>query len=80
MFKKRLHELGWDERGYSFHSLRHAHALHYYQSGADLFQVQQRLRHRSISSTLIYVQLDARLKERKHIENPFDDPDFPQYL
>ena len=80
MFKNRLHELGWEKRGYSFHSLRHAHALHYYQSGADLFQVQQRLRHRSISSTLIYVQLDARLKERKHIENPFDDPDFPQYL
>jgi site-specific recombinase XerD len=80
MFKSRLHELGWEERGYSFHSLRHAHALHYYQSGADLFQVQQRLRHRSISSTLIYVQLDARLRERKYIENPFDDPDFPQYL
>ena len=80
MFKNRLHELGWEKRGYSFHSLRHAHALHYYQSGADLFQVQQRLRHRSISSTLIYVQLDARLRERKHIENPFDDPDFPQYL
>ena len=70
----RLQELGWENRGYTFHSLRHAHALHYYQAGADLFQVQQRLRHRSISSTLIYVQLDARLKERRHIENPFDDP------
>lgn len=80
MLRNRLCELGWQERGYSFHSLRHAHALHYYQSGADLFQVQQRLRHRSISSTLIYVQLDARLKERKYIENPFDDPGFPQYL
>lgn len=51
---------------------RHAQALHYYQSGADLFQVQQRLRHRTITSTLIYVQLDAKLKERRHIENPFD--------
>ena len=40
----------------------------------------QRLRHRSIDSTLIYVRLDARLKERKHIENPFDDPAFPEYL
>ena len=76
VFKKRIRELGWESRGYSFHSLRHAQALHYYQSGADLFQVQQRLRHRTITSTLIYVQLDAKLKERRHIENPFDAKNF----
>ena len=79
VFKDRLSELGWESRGYTFHSLRHAHALHYYQAGADLFQVQQRLRHRSITSTLIYVQLDAKLRERSHIENPFDDPAYPGY-
>ena len=77
ILKNRLHELGWDSRGYSFHSLRHAQALHYYQAGADLFQVQQRLRHRSITSTLVYVRLDAVLKERKAIANPFDDPSYP---
>ena len=76
VFKKRIRELGWESRGYSFHCLRHAQALHYYQSGADLFQVQQRLRHRTITSTLIYVQLDAKLKERRHIENPFDAENF----
>lgn len=74
ILKHRLQDLGWKERGYTFHSLRHAQALHYYQAGADLFQVQQRLRHCSITSTLIYVRLDAKLKERSHIENPFDDP------
>ena len=79
VFKDRLAELGWESRGYTFHSLRHAHALNYYQAGADLFQVQQRLRHRSISSTLIYVQLDAKLRERRHIENPFDDPSYPGF-
>lgn len=78
VFKKRLKELGWESRGYTFHSLRHAHALHYYQAGADLFQVQQRLRHRTIASTLIYVRLDARLRERRNIENPFDDPAYPE--
>ena len=77
VFKDRLAELGWESRGYTFHSLRHAAALHYYQAGADLFQVQQRLRHRSITSTLVYVQLDAKLRERRHIENPFDDPAYP---
>ena len=76
VFRKRIQELGWESRGYSFHSLRHAQALHYYQSGADLFQVQQRLRHRTITSTLIYVQLDAKLKERRYIENPFDAKNF----
>ena len=72
VFKNRIQELKWESRGYTFHSLRHAHALHYYQAGADLFQVQQRLRHRSITSTLVYVQLDAKLRERKYIGNPFD--------
>lgn len=76
VLKHRLKELGWEDRGYSYHSLRHAQALHYYQAGADLFQVRQRLRHRSLASTLIYVQLDAKLKERNHIENPFDDKAF----
>lgn len=79
VLKNRIAELGWESRGYTFHSLRHAHALHYYQAGADLFQVQQRLRHRSITSTLVYVQLDAKLRERRHIENPFDDPNYPGY-
>ena len=79
IFKNRVRELGWENRGYTFHSLRHAHALHYYQAGADLFQVQQRLRHRSITSTLIYVRLDAQLRERRRIENPFDDPAYPGY-
>ena len=79
ILKNRIAALGWENRGYTFHSLRHAQALHYYQAGADLFQVQQRLRHRSITSTLVYVQLDAKLRERKHIENPFDDPAYPGY-
>lgn len=79
VFKDRIGELGWESRGYTFHSLRHAQALHYYQAGADLFQVQQRLRHRSITSTLVYVRLDAKLRERRRIENPFDDPAYSGY-
>ena len=75
-FQKRLKELGWENRGYHFHSLRHAHALFYYQGGADLFQVQVRLRHRSIASTMIYVQLDGQLQERKNVANPFDGNGF----
>ena len=73
---KRLEELGWASRGYTFHSLRHAHALRYYLSGADIYQVQVRLRHRMVSSTTIYVRLAGRLQERRNIENPFDDPAF----
>lgn len=76
ILKKRLAELGWLSRGYSFHSLRHAHALHYYLAGADIYQVQIRLRHRQISSTTVYVRLAGKLQERSRIENPFNDPRF----
>lgn len=76
VIRKRLEELGWASRGYTFHSLRHAHALHYYLAGADIYQVQVRLRHRTVSSTTIYIRLAGRLQERRHIENPFDDPAF----
>lgn len=76
VLRKRLAELGWSSRGYSFHSLRHAHALHYYLAGADIYQVQVRLRHKTISSTEIYIRLAGKLQERRNIENPFDDPGF----
>lgn len=76
VLKKRLAELGWLSYGYSFHCLRHAHALHYYLAGADIYQVQIRLRHKRITSTTIYVRLAGTLQERRTIENPFDDPDF----
>ena len=76
ILEKRLAELGWLTRGYTMHSLRHGHALHYYLAGADIYQVQVRLRHRSIYSTTIYVRLAGRMQERRNIENPFDDPSF----
>lgn len=76
VLKKRLAELGWCSYGYTFHSLRHAHALHYYLAGADIYQVQVRLRHRRINSTTIYVRMAGTLQERRRIENPFDDPAF----
>ena len=76
VLRSRLKELGLSQCGYSFHSLRHAHALHYYLAGADIYQVQLRLRHKSIASTEIYIRLAGRLQERRNIENPFDDPGF----
>ncbi|MBQ8666053.1 MAG: tyrosine-type recombinase/integrase [Lachnospiraceae bacterium] len=76
ILQKRITELGWGSRGYTFHSLRHAHALHYYLDGADIYQVQIRLRHNGISATTIYVRLAGKLRERRDIANPFDDPAF----
>lgn len=76
VFRRRMWELGWASCGYTFHSLRHAHALHYYLAGADIYQVQVRLRHKNISSTTVYVRLAGHLQERRKIENPFDDPIF----
>ena len=48
----------------SCHSLRHSFAVRLYQRTHDLFLVQQALRHRSITSTVVYSRVDdKRLRE-----------------
>jgi len=44
----------------SVHSLRHTFATSLYQKTGDIFIVKQALNHRSITSTLIYAQMDNR--------------------
>ena len=45
-------------RAASTHSLRHSFATQIYQSTDDIFLVQQALRHRNITSTLVYVRIN----------------------
>jgi len=56
LFRKALHEAGLDE-SLSTHSLRHAHATHLLEAGEDIQTVQQRLGHRSVMTTMIYLHL-----------------------
>ena len=52
------------------HSFRHAFATHLYESGTDLLTLKELLGHKSINSTVIYVDL-ASYASRK-IYSPFD--------
>jgi len=45
------------------HSLRHSYATHLLESGEDIQTVQQRLGHKSVSTTMIYLHL---AKVEKH--------------
>ena len=55
-FKLRIAETGFDRRGLSVHSLRHACATHLIGRGADLRYVQELLGHDSVQSTVHYTK------------------------
>lgn len=41
------------------HTLRHTFALHYIMRGGDVFSLQRILGHRSVETTMIYVNMSA---------------------
>lgn len=50
--------LGWDRR-LTCHSFRHAFGTHLYESGTDILTIKTLLGHKSLLSTVIYIQLAA---------------------
>ena len=48
------------------HSLRHSYATHLLEAGEDIQTVQQRLGHKSVSTTMIYLHL-AKVEKRQAI-------------
>ena len=61
--------MSWERLGFylSLHMLRHAAATHLLSAGADLWEVQELLGHRSISSTHV---TPTRLLEVHHLCHP----------
>lgn len=64
--------LGW-ERRLTCHSFRHAFGTHLYESGTDLLTLKALLGHKSLNSTMIYVQLASNGVGRA--VSPFDSMD-----
>lgn len=61
IIKNAFRRVGIDDVKYSTHSLRHSFATFAIQNGADIRQVQQSLRHRELSTSMIYLH-DLEMK------------------
>jgi len=67
----REHEerLGWEPR-LCCHSFRHAIGTHLYENGTDILVIKKFLRHKALSSTMIYITLASTTFD--DLKNPFD--------
>ena len=62
--------LGWKERGFNCHTLRHSFGLHLYEAGTDLMTIKEAMGHKSISSTTIYLTLG--IGNGRSVTSPYD--------
>jgi len=70
VLKKQLETLGWQDKGYNCHSLRHAFGLHLYEAGTDLISIKEAMGHKSLSSTEIYLSLG--IGNGRSVKSPYD--------
>lgn len=70
VFKRALSDLGWDDKGFNLHSLRHAFGLHLYLSGVDLMTIKETMGHKSLRSTEIYLTLG--IGNGRSVMSPYD--------
>ena len=61
--KQQLERAGLDT-SLSTHALRHAHATHLLEAGEDMQTVQQRLGHKSVQTTMVYLHV-AKVERRQ---------------
>lgn len=64
--KKYLRQIGLDSPAYTAHSLRHTAAVNALRAGVSIYDVQQLLRHSSITMTQIYL---TSLQEEKRMDS-----------
>jgi len=69
-FKQALLKSGIQKQ-VSLHSLRHSFASHLLAMGTNLFTIQKLMGHDDIRTTMIYLQVNHQLKERK-LDSPLD--------
>ena len=70
VLKAQLASLGWQEKGFNCHSLRHAFGVHLYEAGTDLIAIKEAMGHKSLSSTQIYLSLG--IGNGRSVKSPYD--------
>lgn len=70
ILKAQLAALGWQEKGFNCHSLRHAFGLHLYEAGTDIISIKEAMGHKSLSSTEVYLSLG--IGSGRSVESPYD--------
>ena len=70
VFYDRLAALGWQDRGFNLHSLRHAFGLHLYNNGTDIMAIKEAMGHKSLSSTTVYLTLG--IGNGRSVISPYD--------
>lgn len=71
VLKDQYAALGWQDKGYNCHSLRHAFGLHLYEDGTDLITIKEAMGHKSLASTEIYLTLG--IGTGRSVKSPYDD-------
>lgn len=66
--KSIFRRFGYDEKGFSCHSLRRSMATLSYNAGADIVQIQQVLHQKSLTTTRRYIQQSVRDNNKLEIE------------
>lgn len=70
VLKNQLSQMGWQEKGFNCHSLRHAFGLHLYEAGTDIISIKEAMGHKSISSTEVYLSLG--IGNGRSVQSPYD--------
>lgn len=61
--EKLVHQLSWEKRGISTHTLRHCYATHLLEAGVNLRLIQKYMGHASLASTMIYLHVTTAGEE-----------------
>lgn len=70
ILKNQLAALGWQDKGFNCHSLRHGFGLHLYEAGTDIISIKEAMGHKSLSSTEIYLSLG--IGNGRSVKSPYD--------
>ena len=65
-----MKQAGFNDKGFSAHTLRHCFATHLLDTGTDLHTIKELLGHSNISTTMVYLHLQTHRCSR--IVNPLD--------